>query len=78
MAKSLGRGRNTAQGESFMKLFEKSSQKEKKEHTPTQQKVKIALNWTVNVLCIILIIFVSQMYIGYLRYYHLMKQDRIC
>ena len=40
-----------------MKLFEKSSQKEKKELTPTQQKVKIALNWTVNVLCIILIIF---------------------
>ncbi len=57
MAKSLGRRRNTAQGESFMKLFEKSSQKEKKELTPTQQKVKIALNWTVNVLCIILIIF---------------------
>lgn len=40
-----------------MKLFEKFSRKEKKELTPQQQKVKVALNWTVNILCIILIIF---------------------
>lgn len=40
-----------------MKLFEKFSHKEKKELTPQQQKVKVALNWTVNILCIILIIF---------------------
>jgi len=33
------------------------TKKDKKELTPTQQKVKIALNWTVNILCIVLIIF---------------------
>ena len=40
-----------------MKTADASTQKEKKELTPTQQKVKVALNWTVNVLCIVLIIF---------------------
>lgn len=41
-----------------MKLFDKLfSRGEKKELTPTQQKVRIALNWTVNVLCVVLIIF---------------------
>lgn len=40
-----------------MKLFSKPTSDEKKELTPTQQKVKTALNWTLNVVCLVLIIF---------------------
>ncbi len=40
-----------------MNIFAKSSQKEKKELTPSQQKVRTILNWVVNVICIVLIVF---------------------
>lgn len=57
MAISLGIGRSEAFGGVFMKTADTSTKKEKKELTSTQQKVKVALNWTVNIACVILIIF---------------------